>query len=372
METVDDSMSVPVEPTANFRDVDYRHSRNLPQLLAELHASLLISTYQAGKLAVIGARDGKLAIEFHDFDRPMGVAATPGQIAVGARNQVWFLKNEAEIAPRLEPAGRFDACYLARRSHVTGEIQCHEMAFGGDELWVVNTLFSCLCTLNAEHSFVPRWQPPFISGLAAEDRCHLNGLAMSEGQPKFVTALAETDAPAGWRPNKAQSGCLIEVASGGTVARGFAMPHSPRVHAGRVWLLDSGRGRLVRVNTADGSVENVGEVPGYARGLAIHGNLAFVGLSKIRETSTFGGLPIASEREELRCGVAVVELSTGRTVATFEFTSGVEEIFDVTVLSGTRAVAMRGPHAAGDDQTPIWLVPQPDPAFSSTSGPARP
>ena len=88
-----------------------------------------------------------------------------------------------DIAPRVEPAGQHDACYLPRSCHVTGNIGVHELAWAGDELWVVNTRFSCLCTLDPDYSFVPRWRPPFVSALAAEDRCHLNGLAVADGGP---------------------------------------------------------------------------------------------------------------------------------------------------------------------------------------------
>ncbi len=130
------------------------------------------------------------------------------------------------------------------------------MAWSGDELWIANTLFSCLCTLNDDYNFVPRWRPRFISSLAAEDRCHLNGFCLVDGQPKYTTAMAEVDTPAGWRPNKLTTGCLIDVPSGATVARGFAMPHSPRVYGGRVWLLNSGAGLLVTVDTATGKVEH--------------------------------------------------------------------------------------------------------------------
>ena len=125
------------------------------------------------------------------------------------------------------------------------------------------------------------------------------------------------------------------------------------------WLLDSGRGQLVQIDPANGNRRNVAQVPGYSRGLAIHHGLAFVGLSKIRETSTFGGMPIAEKREELLCGVGVIELASGRTVATFEFTSGVEEIFDVTVLPGIQSLAIRGPFAAEDGEPAVWVVPDP-------------
>jgi uncharacterized protein (TIGR03032 family) len=345
-------------PDPAQREVRYEHSRNLAPLLAHLGTSLVVSTYQAGKLVVVGVDpQGALALSFHNFERAMGVAVRPDRLAVGTHTQVWFLRSAPDIAPRLGPAGRHDACFLARSSHMTGDIHVHEMAWAGEDLWLVNTLFSCLCTLDEAHSFVPRWRPPFITTLAAEDRCHLNGLAFADGRPKYVTALAETDTPGGWRPNKASSGCLIEVPGGRTVARGFAMPHSPRLRQGRVWLLDSGTGRLVTVDPATGGVTAVAEQPGYTRGLALHGGYAFVGLSKIRETSTFGGVPIAQRRESLRCGVGVVELATGQHVAHLEFKAGVDEIFDVQVLPGVRLPAVSGPFAAQDGGQMIWTVP---------------
>lgn len=342
-----------------YREVRYEYSLNLVPLLTRLGASLLVSTYQAGKLGVVGVHQGKLALSLHNFEKAMGVAVRPDRIAVGARVQIWFLHSASDIAPGIEPAREHDGCFLTRSSHVTGEIHGHEMAWAGNDLWIVNTLFSCLCTLHEDYSFVPRWRPPFITALAPEDRCHLNGLALVDGQPKYVTALAETDTPQGWRPIKATGGCLIDIASGETIARGLAMPHSPRAYRGQVWLLDSGTGRLVTVNPATGRADTVAELPGYPRGLALFGSFAFVGLSKIRETSTFGGVPIAARREELKCGVGVVALETGHSIAYLEFKSGVEEIFDVQVLPGIRFPAVSGPFPVEDGGQPIWTVPDP-------------
>jgi uncharacterized protein (TIGR03032 family) len=362
------------EAAPAYREVRYEHSRNFPAILEQLGVSLLVSTYQAGKLFVVGARHGALALSFHNFEQAMGIAvhnvgriSNPSyeRIAVGARNQVWFLRSAPDIAPRLDPAGQYDGCFLARACHFTGDIHGHELAWARDELWVVNTLFSCLCTLDQDYSFVPRWRPPFVTAPAGEDRCHLNGLAMADNvqgtlRPRYVTALAETDTPAGWRPTKATSGCLIEVPSGQTVVRGLAMPHSPRVYQGRVWLLDSGTGRLVVVDPATGGVATVTELPGYTRGLALHDSLAFVGLSRIRETSTFGGLPIAERRGDLKCGIGIVDLRTGRLLAHLEFQSGVEEIFAVEVLPGTRFPAVSGPHPQTDGVPTIWNAPAPE------------
>jgi uncharacterized protein (TIGR03032 family) len=340
------------------REVRHEYTRTLPALLSQLGVSLLVSTYQAGKVVAVGAHQGELTLTYHNFERAMGLAVKPDCVAVGARAQVWFLRSAPDLAAQVAPAGRHDACFLTRSAHFTGEVQAHELAWAGDELWLVNTAFGCLCTLDGRHSFVPRWRPPFLTALAAEDRCHLNGVAIADGAPRYVTALAETDTPQGWRPNKVHSGCLIDVASGQTVARGFAMPHSPRVHGGRVWMLHSGAGQLVLIDVARGTAQTVTELPGYTRGLAMVERFAFVGLSKIRETSTFGGMPIAQRRPELKCGVGVVDLGTGRLAAHLEFVSGVEEIFDVQVVPGARCPALSGPYPSLDGAAPIWTVPQ--------------
>lgn len=355
----------PTEPASSegdspesFREVRYEHSRSLIPLLEQLGVSLLVSTYQAGKVVTVAAQDGRLTLSFHNFEQAMGMAVSPRQIAVGARNLVWFMQSAPEIARQLQPAGQHDACYLARTSHVTGEIHIHEMAWADQELWIVNTLFSCLVTLDPQHSFVPRWKPPFISALAAEDRCHLNGLCLLDGRPKLVTCMAQTDTQGGWRPTKASSGCLLDVPSGEVIAQGFAMPHSPRIYQGRIFLLDSGKGQLVVVDPNSGKVDVVATLPGYTRGLALHEGIAFVGLSQIRETSTFGGVPIAEKRDELKCGVAAVHLPSGN-MSFLEFKSGVEEIFDVQVLAGIRHPALSGPFPALDGTTTIWSVPAP-------------
>src|SRR5262245_35281035 len=359
-ENIDASAKSPEQNDAPpAREVRHEYTHSLPPLLNQLGVSLLVSTYQAGKVVAVGIAEGELTLSYHNFERAMGLAVKHDAIAIAARAQVWLLRSAPDLARRVEPVGRHDACFLTRSSHFTGEIQAHELAWAGDELWLVNTAFGCLCTLDGVHSFVPRWRPPFLTALAADDRCHVNGLAVADGAPKYVTALAETDTPQGWRANKVTSGCLIDVASGQTVVRGFAMPHSPRVHRGQVWMLHSGAGQLVLVDPASGRVQTVTELPGYTRGLALYDRFAFVGLSKIRETSTFGGMPIAARRPELKCGVGVVDLGTGQLMAHLEFVTGVEEIFDVQVVPGARCPALSGPYAVLDGAAPIWTVPQP-------------
>jgi uncharacterized protein (TIGR03032 family) len=343
------------EPTLEHRDIRCSHSESLPALLAQLRLSVLISTYQTGHLVLVAARQGRLLLTFHQFERAMGVAVKPGAIAVCTRKEVWFVRDAPDIAARLEPRGQHDACFLARTTHFTGDIQAHESAWVGHEFWVVNTLFSCLAALHPYYSFAPRWRPPFVSALRPEDRCHLNGLALVDGQPRYVTALAETDSPEGWRPVKATGGCLLEVPSGRAVVRGLALPHSPRVDGGSIFFLHSGLGRLDVVDPLTGHVDAVAGVAGIARGLALHGDFAFIGLSKARPT--LEGVPIVEHRDQLQCGLVVVDLRTGSLAAHLEFRSGVEEIFDVQVLPGITFPYISGPWAERDTGQPLWTVP---------------
>lgn len=315
---------------------NYAQTDSFVALLRELRASLLVSTYQANKLLAVRASREGLSTLVRTFDRPMGMAADARRLALGTRKEVWFLRNAPDIAPRIEPAGLHDACYLPRTSHVTGDIGVHEVAWVGDELWIVSTRFSCLATLSPEYSFVPRWRPPFISALAAEDRCHLNGLALVDGRPGYVTALGTTDTRDGWRADKPRGGCILDIETGEFLARGLSMPHSPRWHDHKLWVLESGTGGVVLVDRASGRRETVAQLPGFTRGCAMYGPFAFIGLSKIRPTSAMDGVPIAQLRDELKCGVAVLDLRSGRTVALLEFQSAVDEIFDVQLLPSVR------------------------------------
>jgi uncharacterized protein (TIGR03032 family) len=315
------------------------HTPNFPALLRRLGASLLVTTYQAGKLVIVRDEGGQLNTHFRSFQGPMGLALHRDRLAIGTTIQVWEYVDVPAVTAKLEPPGRHDACFLPRSCHVTANIQIHEMAWGmGEELWVVNTRFSCLCTLDRSASFTPRWRPPFVSALEPTDRCHLNGVAMVEGRPRYITALGETDAPAGWRENKASGGIVMDVESGEVLVRGLSMPHSPRWHAGRLWVCESGNGTLGYLDPRTGQYQAVAATPGFTRGLDFAVDLAFVGLSQVRESAVFSGIPITQRlsAEERTCGVCVVDLARGEPVALLRFDEGVQEVFAVQLLPGRR------------------------------------
>jgi uncharacterized protein (TIGR03032 family) len=321
----------------NRSDLRSVHTSNLPALFDQLGISLIVSTYQAGKAIVVRSDSGTLNTHFRAFTKPMGIIAANNLLTIGGANTVWEYRNMPTLAQKLEPAGKHDACYLPRRIHVTGDIDIHELARDdSNELWVVNTRFCCLCTLDVDHSFYPRWRPSFVSALAPEDRCHLNGLAMVDGRPKYVTALGETDTLAGWRTNKAKGGVLIDVEKNEVLLRGLSMPHSPRWHQGKLWLLESGEGSLAQVDLERRTWRTVVQVPGFTRGIDFFGPLAFIGLSQVRESAVFSGIPLVERISERTCGVWVVNIETGQTVGFLRFEAGVQEIFAVQILRGMR------------------------------------
>jgi uncharacterized protein (TIGR03032 family) len=306
-----------------------RHSLNFPELLGELGISLLVSTYQSGHLILCRAAGTRLNTHFRMLQVPMGVAVDATRIAVGTQHRIITYRNHPGATSELGDGG-YDACYLPLHEQVTGAMQVHEIAYVGDQLWAASTRFSCLVTFDGDHSFVPRWQPPFITAIAAEDRCHLNGMAVVGNRIGYVSVLGRTDERDGWRADKGTGGAVIDVASGEPVVSGLAMPHSPRSYGDRLWVLESGRGSLAIIDPAGDRLETLTELPGFTRGLTFVGPYAFVGLSQVRET-VFSGLPIL-DRGGLSCGVWVVDTRTGSVVATLEFSSGVHEIFDVQVL----------------------------------------
>jgi len=336
------------------------HTTTFPQILAKTVASVLVSTYQAGKLIILRNERGPLNTHFRDFSRPMGLAASGGKLAVGTSVGIQEFHNVPAVCSKLDAAvgdeagadGRrkdspptsntpqkpkHDACFLPRRSHTTGDVQIHEMAWIGDELWFVNTAFSCLSTRSDTNSFEVNWRPAFIDQLLPADFCHLNGLAVRDGRAAYVTALGQTNTAGGWRANKRDGGILIDVKSNEIIARGLSMPHSPRWHRDRLWLLESGDGSLGTVDLATGRYESIVHLPGFTRGLSLLGNFAFVGLSQVRESAVFSGIPLVDRlaQAERVCGVWIVDIQSAEILAFVRFEDAVQEIFAVELLLGT-------------------------------------
>lgn len=314
-----------------------KYSPNLPELLGALNCTIAISTYQAGKVVFLSAKNDQELVQLpRTFQTAMGIALDGDKMAIAAKDEVVVLKNSKDLAAHYpNQPNTYDGLFMPRATYYTGQVDIHDLHFGKDGLWAVNTSFSCLCLINEDYSFDPRWTPSFISKLASEDRCHLNGMAMVDGRPKYVSALGKSDTVQGWRENITGGGVIIDVDSNEVVAEGLAMPHSPRVINGKLYVLLSAVGKLVTVDVNTGKTEDVVEIPGFIRGMEFHGDHLFIGLSKVRKnSSSFRELEIADKATY--SGVIVIHLPTGAKVAELKYETSVDEIYDVRVLPGLR------------------------------------
>lgn len=312
-------------------------SRQFPNWLAEQHVSLAFTTYQTGKLFFIGRQpDGQLSVFERTFNRCMGLWADSQTLWMNSLYQLWRFENS------LQPGQVYnggDRLYIPRIGYTTGDLDIHDIAVeASGRVIFVNTKFGCLATLSERASFTPLWRPPFLSKLAAEDRCHLNGLALEDGRARYVTAVSASDVADGWRDRRRNGGCVLDVASNQIMIAGLSMPHSPRMYRGRLWLLNSGTGFFGSVDLARGTFEPLTFCPGYLRGLAFVGDYAVVGLSRPRHDKTFSGLALddelAARGAEARCGLHVIHLPTGDVVHWLRLEGMVSELYDVVVLPG--------------------------------------
>ncbi|MEL7334360.1 MAG: TIGR03032 family protein, partial [Cyanobacteria bacterium J06560_2] len=315
-------------------------SRHFTAWLHEQNISLSFTTYQAGKLFFIGLQsNGKLSIFERTFERSMGLFVQGSTLWLSTIYQLWHFENSLEPGQTYQG---YDALYVPQQSYVTGDLDIHDIVIpdGSQDPIFANTLFSCLSTVSTTHSFVPVWHPPFISRLAAEDRCHLNGLALREGQPRYVTTIGKSDVADSWRDHRQAGGCVIDIPSSEIVSTGLSMPHSPRWYRDKLWLLNSGTGEFGHIDLTSGEFTAVTFCPGYLRGLAFAGDFAIVGLSEPRHNKSFQGLQLdqalADKGAKPRCGLGVIDLRSGDLVHTLRIEGVVEELYDVAAIPGVR------------------------------------
>ncbi len=310
---------------------------NVPELLWKLGCTVAVSTYQAGKVVFISARDEENLVQLpRTFVHAMAMGTDGPRMAIAAKDEVIVLANAPGLAPRYpKQPETYDGLYVPRATYYTGHVDIHGLSWGTEGLWAVITSFSCLALVDDSHSFVPRWKPPFITRMASEDRCHLNGLALSDGAPLWVTALGREDGPQSWRKGLPRGGVLMHVPDGEIVLSDLPMPHSPRIYDGTLYILLSATGEVATVDAEKGSYEVVNRLEGFVRGMSRCGDYLFVALSRLRKnSSTFKDLPIAEKAQH--SGVTILHLPTGSVVGALRYEASVDEIFDVQVLPELR------------------------------------
>ena len=320
-------------------------SRHFADWLAESRLSLGFTTYQAGKLFLLGVSpEGELSVRERSFQRCLGLWSDGQTMWMSSKYQLWRFENV--LSPGQISHGH-DRIFVPQVGYTTGDLDVHDVVVeSSGRVVFVNTLFGCVAALSDTQSFVPLWKPPFIDRLAAEDRCHLNGLALENGTAAYVTLVSRSNVADGWRDHRSDGGCVFDVRTNEVVAEKLSMPHSPRVYRDRLWLLNSGSGHFGFVDSSQGTFEPVAFCPGYARGLSFHDDFAIVGLSGLRKDRTFRGLPLDDNLRnagaEPRCGINVINLNTGDTVHWLRIEGVVTELYDVVAMPNVIR-----PHAIG-------------------------
>lgn len=312
------------------------YDQSIAKLLTEIKSVITISTYQAGKVIFISAKNKTVLNQTPiSFKKPMGIALLDNKMAIATLDEIHFFSNSKMLAKQFPYSKEnFDALYLPRATYYCGETDIHDLHFGKGGLWAVNTKFSCISSYDINYSFTPRWKPPFITSLTPEDRCHLNGMATINNVPAFVTALGKTNTKGGWRENITKGGILMKVPSGEIILDNLAMPHSPRIINKELFLLLSATGELIKCDVERKAYEVIFKVSGFIRGMAFYKNYLFVGLSKVRKSSkTFSKLPV-SEMSDY-AGIVVFDLKNKKKVGEIKYETTVEEIFDVQLLPNT-------------------------------------
>ena len=328
---------------ATLPPFSYTASPEFPELLDALNASLVLSTYQAGKLLFVSSDGENVSLLPRNMDQPMGMAVNKNKLAVACMHDTFILAHDPRLgASYPRQPNTYDTMFMPRQQFYSGTLHLHDIGWQNDDsLVAVNTLFSCLCRVDGEHSFTPIWKPSFITELAPEDRCHLNGMAMVGGRPKYVTAFGATNNKDDWREHKYEAGIIVDVDSGEIIAKNLPMPHSPRVFDGELYVLLSATGELAHIDVKTGTYEVVKKFNGYVRGMDKIGDYLFVCMSKIRKSHTFSDSEYA-KRNDYQAGFEMIHLPTGGTISQLKFHRSCDEIYDICVLPGLKRPGITG------------------------------
>lgn len=329
--------SKPTQATKSMVPFACTYSPNFAELLQHLNCSIALTTFQAGKVVFISAKNEEELLQLpRTFKKAMGLALQGDRMAIATKDEVIVCRNAPELGYSYPKKPKtYDSFWYPQATFYTGTVDIHDLHFGKNKLWAVNTSFSCLCTIDSINSFTPRWTPSFITQLVSEDRCHLNGLAMENDRPKYVSALGTGNSYQSWRDNITKGGVIIDVDTKEIVAAELPMPHTPRIYNGKLYVLLSAAEQLICIDPQSGKYEVVAHIPGFVRGMDLIGEHLFIATSKLRKnSSTFKHLQIADKADV--ASVQVIHLPTGAKMANLTYTATIDEIYDLKILPNSK------------------------------------
>lgn len=318
------------------------YSKSFPQFLYNQKITLVFSTYQAGKIILVSSSNGQsIQLYAKNFVRPMGITFAGDKMAVASKSKVDVFARSEELAQGFPVRrNRYETLFIPQLTYYTGMADIHEIEWGADGLWAVNTAFSCLSLMDDRYNFVPKWQPEFISELLPEDRCHLNGMTMKEGRPAYVTVFDRTDEKEGWRNGDSRTGMIIDVANNLTIEKELAMPHSPLYHKDDLlYYLLSATGEIRVYDFKINQSRSLTRLDNFIRGCDIYGDYMVVGASQLRDSSkAFGN--IEDNIKGGSSGIYILNRHDGAEVAKLTFTDRINEIFSVKMIPNCQKPAM--------------------------------
>lgn len=335
------------------------YDRYFLQWLKNTRQSLVICSYKTNFVFCVGftmllepeVRE-QLSFWMTPSSRPMGACVNGNDLYIGSMSSITkytkYPDEKADEADENVKRTPFDGYYIPRQSQTTGDIDCHDIITDcNGEVYFVSALFGCICKKSDTHGFEVYWRPPWLSKTAAEDRCHLNGLCARDGEPRYVTSVARTDIRGAWRNFRVRGGVIWDIQSNKLVCANLSMPHSPRWHDGKLWLLNSGEGEFGYVDFSKTLETDDGEeyhpfkaccfIPAYLRGLCFIGkDYAVIGKSQDRHEQTFQELPLGEKLKknkiESKCGIAVVNMKRFDIVHDLTLNKPITEIYDVVTI----------------------------------------
>ncbi|MFC2117603.1 TIGR03032 family protein [Bacteroidota bacterium] len=319
----------------------FYYNNAFPEFLKKNNLSIVVSTYQAGKVIIISSLNGKtLQLYAKNFSRPMGIAVKNDQLAIASKSKVDLFSNSYALAKHFpQKPNYYDALFVPQTSYSTGMADIHEIEWGNEGLWAVNTSFSCLCQMDDEFSFIPKWKPDFISEIAPEDRCHLNGLAMKDGKPAYVTLFDKTDTKNGWRNRNTETGMIIEIETNKIIAEKLPMPHSPLLHNDKLYFLLSATGEVMKMDINTKQIDQVAKLDNFVRGMDLYKDYLIISSSELRSSSkAFDNLSI--ENKNCSSGIYIIERESGELIGKLTFSDHIKEIFSVKALQNISKAAI--------------------------------
>ena len=339
-------------PVPNGQTFNSVHTSAFPELLAAVGSSLLVSTYQSGRVIVGARRRNGLNTHFRPFQVPMGMAARPGELAVGTKAQVQRFQNQPALSARLEPPGVHDACFVPRSSprhrrhpHPRHGVR-RRRALGGQHPLLVPVHLHRRLQLRA------------ALAAAVRHRARRRGPLPPQrpgGGRRASPATSPPSAPptptSGWRDGQDDRGRAARrpVGRGRRAAASACRTRRAGTTAGS-GCSSRATAPSASSTSSSGRFEEVAGCPGSPAAWPSPGPTPSSASPRCAR-ALFEGIPLKAEGVERSCGVWVIDLRTGTIAAFLRFEGIVQELFEVLVAA-RRSASRRSSSPAPTCSTP--------------------